>query len=187
MPEFGYLPSQKPTEADNERFTTDDGMAIVRAVAGVTAFDLDAAACVESHHAPLWHGRQVDGSFVDGLVAPWLGRTFFNPPWSELGAWLAKAWREFDSGRSALIAGLLPGNRQDQPWWQEYVEARRDNGGPLTTRYPPGRMRFGKPGDPQARALVPEKKKGKLTGKLRRVAGVPHPVVVLVWRRFGHG
>ena len=64
----------------------------------------------------------------DGLSVPWLtpggdvARVWCNPPYSDLGAWVRKAWAEWDDGHCDVIVMLLPANRTEQGWWQDYVE-----------------------------------------------------------------
>lgn len=77
----------------------------------------------------------------DGLAQSWAGeRVWCNPPYSNIGEWVEKAWGEQDA---ELIAMLLPANRTEQRWWQEMVEPFRDRAGsPLTTEFFAGRLRF---------------------------------------------
>lgn len=106
----------------------------------------------------------------DGLLKPWHGQVWCNPPYSDCGAWVRKAWAEwnwehhpsepgpFDGGGAQswfketprppleLIAMLLPANRCEQKWWQELVEPYRDKpDSPLRVEFLPGRMRFDRP------------------------------------------
>lgn len=85
----------------------------------------------------------------DGLQQPWSGeRVWCNPPYSNITPWLEKAWGEFEdcpvAGRFAeLIVMLVPANRTEQKWWQEWVEPYRDRpGSPLRTEFLKGRLRF---------------------------------------------
>ena len=82
----------------------------------------------------------------DGLRQSWEGeRVWCNPPFSRIGAWVEKAWREhrYTDG----IAMLLPANRTEQAWWQHWIEPHRDRpGSPLSVLFLPGRMRFIKSG-----------------------------------------
>lgn len=82
----------------------------------------------------------------DGLVQPWAGeRVWCNPPYSRIGAWVYKAWREHLDTDG--IAMLLPANRTEQGWWQQMVEPFRDRAGSaLSVLFLPGRMRFIKAG-----------------------------------------
>ena len=125
-------------------------------------FTLDVAAAPHNAKTANYYTR-----LADGLLQPWHGSVWCNPPYSNLNAWLEKAWTEWrkpippayrwarDGSRvwklhpSAVssIVMLLPANRPEQPWWQEHVEPYRDRpGSPLTVKFLPGRLRFIKPG-----------------------------------------
>lgn len=83
----------------------------------------------------------------DGLKERWNGRVWCNPPYSQIGAWVEKAWREWRCGHVALIVMLLPANRPEQAWWQDLVEPYRDRpGSPLRVEFLRGRQRFVLPG-----------------------------------------
>lgn len=103
-------------------------------------FTLDVAAAAHNAKCAAWFGR-----LEDGLAQSWAGhRVWCNPPYSDLAAWVEKAWREWP--RTDGILMLLPANRPEQPWWQRWVEPHRDTqGSPLSVRFLPGRMRFVRP------------------------------------------
>lgn len=120
-------------------------------------FTLDVAAA--PHNAKCDRFYTVDD---DGLTQVWgLGpatnseRVWCNPPYSDCGAWVRKAWNEWSFGpgkprRSTfapeLIVMLLPTNRVEQGWWQDHVEPYRDRpGSPLCVEFLRGRMRFDRP------------------------------------------
>jgi phage N-6-adenine-methyltransferase len=107
----------------------------------VYRFTLDVAASRHNARCARYFTRA-----EDGLTQPWTGSVWCNPPYSDLYAWTGKAWSEWLSGRVASIVMLLPANRPEQRWWQEYVEPFRDQGGPLSVRFLPGRPRFIMPG-----------------------------------------
>ena len=70
----------------------------------------------------------------DGLVQPWEGKVFCNPPYGrEIGRWVEKAYDASHHG--ALVVCLLPA-RTDTRWWQDY--ARRGHVWFLC-----GRLKFG--------------------------------------------
>lgn len=171
------VPAHAGVDDDNQRFTTREALAWLKSVAGVEAFDVDVAACPESHHAPVWYGRQLDGSWVDGLRAEWWGNVFLQPPWSDIYPWIDRAWSNClgnPRGPLETISALLPGNRTHRDWWVELVEPYRDGRGrprhgglSLEVRFAPKRFPYGGPGNPLA-------------------IGVGEPnftSVALVWRR----
>lgn len=91
----------------------------------------------------------------DGILQQWChhnprtnARVWCNPPYSDVGRWVQKAWDEFDHWRSAdLIVMLVPANRCEQAWWQRNVEPHRDRpDSPLHVEFLRGRMRFDRPG-----------------------------------------
>jgi phage N-6-adenine-methyltransferase len=60
---------------------------------------------------------------TDGLKGTWHGyRVWCNPPYSDIGAWLMKAW---DSDAESVTM-LVPATRTEQDWWQDGVEPFRD-------------------------------------------------------------
>ena len=107
-------------------------------VARFGEFTLDVAAADHNAKCERFYTRT-----DNGLDQPWSGRVWCNPPYSKLGDWLDKAWREWERGECDLIVMLLPANRTEQKWWQQQVEPFRDIGGfGLTVEFLPGRMRF---------------------------------------------
>lgn len=151
----------------DQRFTTSETDLWCRQRAKVDAWDLDVAACDEAHLAERYFTKA-----DDGLMQPWKGRVWCNPPFSDIGPWVDKAWHEFNEARAITIAMLLPASRTEQPWWQSGVEAYRDGraellGSTFTTHFLPGRTRFGHPGNPQGIG----------------VGSPPFGCVLLVWRK----
>jgi hypothetical protein len=147
---------------ENQRFTIPRALDWCRRMAGVREFDLDVAACEESHHAHLWYGKA-----ENGLRMPWFGDVFCNPPWDDIGPWVEKAWREMRWPIGAApgpqqvnsVAMLLPGDRTHRRWWRDFVEPHRDgrnfDGPPLreaavqlSTHFAPERFPYGGPGNP---------------------------------------
>jgi phage N-6-adenine-methyltransferase len=78
----------------------------------------------------------------DGLEQSWAGeRVWCNPPYSDVGSWVEKAWAESETAE--LIVLLLPANRTEQNWWQEMIEPYRDRpGSMLRVEFLRGRLRF---------------------------------------------
>lgn len=86
----------------------------------------------------------------DGLSKPWAPHSVWcNPPFSNIPAWVEKAWAEHRAG--AEIVMLLPANRTEQRWWQKLVEPFRDGKGPLRTEFIAKRFNFGVPGNEGAK------------------------------------
>lgn len=95
----------------------------------------------------------------DGLLQPWPrgGRIWCNPPYSrvpateatearDLGSWVRKAWLEWNTSKPELIVMLVPANRVEQAWWQDWVEPFRDKAdSPLRVEFLRGRLRFDQP------------------------------------------
>lgn len=97
--------------------------ALVRAAArllGCGGFDLDAAAGATNHKAARYWTKD-----DNGLIQPWHGRTWLNPPWSRktkatIDPWMGKAVEETRAGRASLVAALVPA-RTDVAWWHTWV------------------------------------------------------------------
>lgn len=151
----------------DERYTlrTDIAWALKRV--GAEAFDLDVAACAESHLAAKFYTKA-----DDGLTKPWLGWVWCNPPFSDIAPWVERAWEVINDCLG--IAMLLPASRTEQQWWQRLVEPYRDgkgdqhpSGARLETHFLPGRTRFGLPGNPRGDG----------------VGSPPFGCVLLIWRR----
>ncbi|MDP2275301.1 MAG: hypothetical protein Q8K32_31435 [Archangium sp.] len=164
------------------------------------AFDLDPAADLESHHAGLWFCAPGDlvsaaaGAAVDGLAQSWLPamdqdlarflgahryvwRIFVNPPFDNIGPWLSKVWATIEQARGlgieVRIAFVMPGNRTEQPLWQDHVEPFLEGherarwlGYKLVAHSPRTRQFYGHPGNVNPASGQAE-----------------WPSVVLVWRR----
>jgi phage N-6-adenine-methyltransferase len=72
---------------------------------------------------------------MDGLVQPWSGVCYMNPPYGKrIGEWVKKAYESSQAG--ATVVCLLPA-RTDTRWWHEYVTRAE-------VRFIQGRLRFGK-------------------------------------------
>ncbi len=96
-----------------------------------------------------------------GLEHKWTGSVWCNPPYSDIGTWVRKAWMEWQgyapddlplnrvavvNNRPHSIVMLLPANRVEQAWWQDLVEPVRDRpGSDLRVEFLRGRLRFDRP------------------------------------------
>jgi phage N-6-adenine-methyltransferase len=127
-------PQQQVCDEVDDRSTTAEDFAWFSTLG---PFTLDVAA------AP--HNMKCAKYFTvrdDGLRQSWSGeRVWCNPPYSNIGLWVEKAWQEHETADG--IAMLLPANRTEQSWWQRWVEPHRDQAdSPLSVTFLPGRMRF---------------------------------------------
>lgn len=155
-------PSAPPSVESDEWYTTPDTDAWARKCAGVEAWDLDVAACDEAHLAAAYFTKA-----HDGLSQPWRApRVWCNPPYSQIAAWVEKAFLEYAAARFSVLAMLLPAVKTEQDWWHRHVEPARDLSRAFTTHFQRGRAAFAAPGT---------------NGE--PIKGSPFGCVLLVWRR----
>ena len=93
-------------------------------------FTLDACATDDNH--------KVDKYFTkmdDGLKQDWSGyRVFCNPPYSEIGKWVQKAY--YEGLKAGTLVCLLIPARTDTRWFHDYILHRSE------IRFIKGRLRF---------------------------------------------
>ena len=135
-------PQQPRKDAVDDRWTPPE---IFDPLHAEYDFTLDVAASVENAKCAAYYTLE-----QDGLSQPWTGRVWCNPPYSNIGAWVEKAWKAMMTDAVESITMLLPANRTEQKWWQNYVEPYRDGGRvdwgiDLSVRFLPGRPRFFRP------------------------------------------
>jgi ParB family chromosome partitioning protein len=98
----------------NNYWTPRQYMDAVHAVMG--GIDLDPASCAEANktvRAELFYGEE-----DDGLLQPWSGRVFLNPPYGKLGSAFAERLYEFlGSGVNEAIM-LVNSRATDADWFQ---------------------------------------------------------------------
>lgn len=143
-------------------------------------FDLDVCATPANAKCAAFY-TQAD----NGLTSSWDGRRVWcNPPYSDIGSWVLKAWES----NAQIVVMLVPATRCEQDWWQLGVEPFRDGkAGPdgsmlhLTTRFLPGRKHFLEDGKP----IYRKNKDGSLwlskKGKPQR-SSPKFGCVLLIWR-----
>lgn len=106
-------------------------------------FDLDPCASSENAKCEQFYAG------VEGLMRPWEGRVFCNPPYGRgIGAWVQRCYEASLNG-CTVVVGLLP-SRTDTKWWHEWVMEASE------IRFIRGRLRFGgaKQGAPFPSAIV---------------------------------
>lgn len=119
----------------DERGTTEETLAWCLKKAGVEKYDLDVAASADLHVCTNYYTKK-----DNGLVMPRYGNVWCNPPFSEIPLWVERAW-ETHGGGVRSISMLIPGNRSEQPFWQNMIEPFREAGN-LSTHFLPKRTRF---------------------------------------------
>jgi len=119
---------------------------------GVPYYDLDPAACHESYLADAYYTLERG---ENGLVLPWWGNVWVNPPFSKIRPWVERAWYattdESELNRRAQTVSLLaPAVKMEQPWWQDLIEpfrdGRRQQPPYITTHFTRKRVSFAFPG-----------------------------------------
>jgi phage N-6-adenine-methyltransferase len=133
-------------DATDDRGTDPEFFATVSERFG--GFTLDVAAAMHNAKCKRFYTAE-----DDGLSKPWGSsfavfheRVWCNPPYSDCGSWVRKAWDEWRRDNCGVIVMLLPANRVEQAWWQDHVEPYRDRpGSPLRVEFLRGRMRFDRP------------------------------------------
>jgi hypothetical protein len=144
-------------------------------------FEIDVCACHSNTKVPTCYytldGLAANGAVVrpgvDGLTGRWPANWFCNPPFSEIGVWVDRAWRAQQPGLM-----IVPNSKGEQPWWQDLVEPYRDGRGrphldglrDMTTHYLKSRRRFLKDGKPI------------LSKKTGQVGSPGFGLVALVWK-----
>lgn len=145
----GFKSSNHPQQVgkrgatDRDDLGTDPAL-FARLAELLGGFTLDVAATPANAKCSAYYTKE-----IDGLTQPWKGRVWCNPPYSQIEAWLEKAWKEWGQGPPwcDLIAMLLPANRCEQGWWHKHVEPYRDhNLNGLRVIFLKGRQRFVLPG-----------------------------------------
>lgn len=128
-----------PDRSVDERFTPND---LYAAFDERYHFTLDVAATATNCKTQRFYDLA-----ADGLHQPWAPeRVWCNPPYSNIPAWMFKAHQEFNAG-CAVIVMLLPANRPEQKWWQQFVEPHRDRGSFMRTQFIARRRNFAAPGN----------------------------------------
>ena len=99
-------------DQEQEVLTPPDIIARVEeAFGGTIALD----PCSPSKNEPSFYAALRYREADNGLILPWMDRTFFNPPFNRLQEWLEKA--QIEAKRGARIVGLVP-FRSRRKWFQ---------------------------------------------------------------------
>ena len=96
-------------------------------------FTLDPCASSENHKCERYFTIE-----DDGLKQSWEGQTVFvNPPYSNIAAWLEKAYKETRRPKVETIIVCLIPSRTDTRYWHQYVM------GSAIIYFVKGRLKFG--------------------------------------------
>lgn len=93
-------------------------------------FDLDPCASEENAKCERFYTIE-----QDGLLKPWTGRVFCNPPYSEIRRWMVKATQELKNGNAEVVVFLVP-SRTGTCWWHDFAQHHE-------IRWIRGRVKFG--------------------------------------------
>jgi hypothetical protein len=112
------------SSTDNEHYTPIDLLfKVVEFYRGM--IDLDP--CSNSKSEPNTPSRLQYTIEDDGLVQPWFGNVFVNPPYGgDLKHWSVKAKNEYLSGNCTQILFLAP-SRTETGWYRELIQFDRLN------------------------------------------------------------
>ena len=125
----------------------------------------------------------------DGLIEPWTGRVFMNPPYNETKLWVPKAVEEAKRPEVEFVAGLLPA-RTDTAVYHRYIwdREKHDFRPGVAVDFIKGRLTFG---SDRYWAWVWEQefltdakgneKKNALYKKYGRKHGSPFPSMLVLW------
>jgi phage N-6-adenine-methyltransferase len=120
-------------------------------------FDLDPCCLPESAKGAVYYTPT-----TDGLIQPWFGRVWMNPPYgATIHQWTKKAVRCVKRGEAKIVVALLPA-RTDTRWWHRDVHAADE------IRFIKGRLKFGTATDaaPFPSALVIWESGGDVTPRV---------------------
>jgi site-specific DNA-methyltransferase (adenine-specific) len=120
----------QPAWWDTDEWTTPPEI-IAALEAEFGPFDLDPCAREASAKGVFYYTKE-----DNGLLQPWDGRVFVNPPYSCPRLWVQKAWTEVQrSDGPTLIVMLLP-TATDTNWFHEYCVGKAE------IRFIKGRIKF---------------------------------------------
>ena len=129
MPDFATKTStvEKPSWWTSDEWETPPEF-VTQLEAEFGAFTLDPCARAETAKAPHYYTKD-----DDGLLQPWNGHVFVNPPYSHPKPWIEKALAESGHGTVSLL--LLPA-ATDVGWFHDLVLPS------MNVRFLRGRLRF---------------------------------------------
>lgn len=137
-------PQQVTVDDVDDRWTPDW---LFDELNAIHRFTVDVAASRDNAKCDRFYDRA-----INGLDQSWAGeRAWCNPPYSALPAWVAYAWLQVNEGECDRVVMLLPANRTEQGWWQDFIEPYRDQGRGVAVRFLRKRINFAKPSNPDGK------------------------------------
>jgi len=88
-------------------------------------FDLDPCSPTRNADKAPVKARKYYTQKNDGLLLPWHGVVFMNPPYSDVSSWTKKAMNSVLKGQAKSVVGLVP-VRTDTRWWNNYCAGKAD-------------------------------------------------------------
>lgn len=89
------------------------------ALAVKTLGEIDLDPCSNSREAPNIPAREHYTRAENGLLLPWIGRVYLNPPYGrKIGDWVRKLRAEYEAGNTSSAIALVPA-RVDTKWFSE--------------------------------------------------------------------
>src|SRR5690242_10169502 len=126
------IPQQKPGKSKQDYGTPKTLLDVVKARLCIPEFDWDLAADINNTVVPSTEVIDSNGNHLitkrhfgvdeDALIQDWnlgSGWNWLNPPFADIGPWLAKAIAESRKGTQTVV--LVPASVGSQ-WWKAYVE-----------------------------------------------------------------
>lgn len=82
-----------------------------------------------------------------GLLVPWTGRVFCNPPYSKIGEFIRKGLWHLHAKDAELVVYLIPA-RTDTAWFHDFIYGKAE------IRFVRGRLKFGGKGSAPFPSMV---------------------------------
>lgn len=117
--DIGTDPRSLDASSESDGWYTPDWI-VDRARQAMGGIDCDPATCAAANavvQAPTWYT-----SVENGLIQPWHGRVWCNPPYSAPLPWAQRMVREYEAG--AITAGMMLLNCSCSPEWARLLWAK---------------------------------------------------------------
>ena len=135
-------------------------------------FDLDPAATDANALSPYYFNKS-----DNGLMVPWWGNVFVNPPYSQMKAWVQKGYTEIVNGKCDVVVMLLAARTDTKAWW-DYVRYAE-------VRFLQGRLKFGLPLEyiEEQKVMAAQREAEGKAARIITQNSAPFPSAVVVFRQ----